>query len=845
MDVEKRRLKYDRKREARRLLEETTDSIRTELQQVGGAQDTRIGLRDAIRRILRHMGEVLFHVAVRAWKTKQGEGKKSSGSQVPFDFYFWPGYESLTFGHRFLIPLDPAEEESPLGGIGFRCSLPDGRQHQDYKECPSRFYFDKFLDKHYLGPSTLKDTEEDGAEVAPFVPGSTHLWFSRNYGHLLLRGSKLLPGQLAERTNLHHVRCLAVGYPESTVQGNSREEWEGLYPSVDYVVVNLAGDSRNWGTQIGETLDSAIYKPDHESSRAWPYVSDGADSGFDDKAFPKSDRLRTRRLLYSAWLHSMFKPGCKARWLEEFGKYVDSLGCRKLADALKQLGLGATADDREELQGSLGDHPHRFWYTVLVEPGIEAGSGDESGLGSAMFVSSHPLPSSYLDLVQPWIRSTYMMIRHWEVMRQTTLGQSAVVALQDFSRELGHWLANSLTFLDTGLAKKGLTKTEADKVAKHSALWKRGIWGPIQGLNKYVVWAKGETRTRPDNRTRYLHRPQLWAARDEDNGGTNTGRLVRTPKADESIDLYVKNAWPSFYSALPLVGSQGNNGFYVRQVHCKSKPNADWPTPVLVVFPQLMELLLHCVFSNHIKHVATGAGLATEPQLCLRMGWSESNEGLNFGRRWLLVYDTGPGVPKERLRSPVDNLESRADAPDGQTNKEGRQTKTSHELTLRGTFETLLNSPSPEDPCAPTHAAYGWVQDRWEESIVGWRRKLTALEGLEETKYTDQSFPGLGFVLLSSALVGHNRYILHQNHRRPEEFFYSHPYNAIFDDKHDLLVRDLMAPLETSVAFSHVPESRQQLETVVGMSELDEALKGPDDGRAKFCIAIQQGLWRS
>ena len=120
-----------------------------------------------------------------------------------------------------------------------------------------------------------------------------------------------------------------------------------------------------------------------------------------------------RQSLYNIWIASCFACDWQTKhrqWLESFLAALrnkNTFHIPALADRIaKEIEKGASHS------AHLGGHEYRYWYTIAVD---RATVGE---LGSAMILSSHPLPWDYLQQIQVPIVDIYRAMREVELRKR-------------------------------------------------------------------------------------------------------------------------------------------------------------------------------------------------------------------------------------------------------------------------------------------------------------------------------------------------------------------------------------------------------------------------------------------
>jgi hypothetical protein len=349
------------------------------------------------------------------------------------DFYFWPGYVSISDLQRPRVTLTCDHLGIPCG-IGFRVipALKRENSYLRYEASEASLWFSRLLvAKDKCGLLPLPRREKDRVlvgedEVGRFSPGGTHPW--------IMQGA-FLPKLRTDGTALD-VLAIQVGAPEEEPANGV------LSVSLDENHVEC------WGHQVAQILNnSAILKC--QAGAVWPY---GADSS---AVTPLSVEVRTciqrtRETLYSIWLASNFVPDWRHRcrsWIDEFLTRLRDTGQPTIPTLADGIQHWLQTNDEVEF------HRYRCWYTISLTQTVPLPETDvsEPELGSAMVLTSRPLEWAYLLLIQRWIETIYLQIRNLDnTIQMKKIGQ------EEERRAFAHKTLSHLQSLEQQLRLMGV-----------------------------------------------------------------------------------------------------------------------------------------------------------------------------------------------------------------------------------------------------------------------------------------------------------------------------------------------------------------------------------------------------
>jgi hypothetical protein len=380
-------------------------------------------------RLLRFLGFVLYKIVNRL-----------NPDGPPPEFYFWPGYNSVSENATRRIQINPAQFPEIGGGIGFEPEALTLRQWD---------YANRLMQDDYRcgdGDYDLSDTslwfdcvlspEHEDYRNSRLILGGTHQWVTN--GQITLSDESPLD-----------VLSVCVGEP---LRGDGAGEQEDdTRPQRGRIHIPLASRTfLNWGQRIAAVLnDEKTLKFKYK----WPTPNNL--SLVETFASDEHALIITCRL-YGIWLKANFDPSWRLNNVHTMIDDVRRLGewqyIGKLADRVETLALARvkgpafvreltreTSYPQElvETFSRLRKHEYRYWYTLVLkktadlpdlkkvpgEPG-PAGRGadvpcpadDDSKdvpteLGSAMLLSSVRLPDEFLHVIKLWVESIYLEIR--------------------------------------------------------------------------------------------------------------------------------------------------------------------------------------------------------------------------------------------------------------------------------------------------------------------------------------------------------------------------------------------------------------------------------------------------
>lgn len=305
--------------------------------------DIATDLRKTYEDLLSLIGCALFKIA-RQYVRNQA-----------FDFYFWPGYESIYLkrgAHTRVTLLLDSRDERMQCGVGFNL-LDSQTEPVIYHVNRSVLWFDRVL-----SPQGDHD----------FTPGSTHKWLVQD-GLSLSDGSRL--------------QILDV----STSAQPLSSEQKGRTLSVRL-------DSCK-STEYGEQMSIILNSPDViGTQRRWPH----------SEQVCNEEHNHLREKLYDIWLGATLGPPNEppqAKWLATVAGECVRNGATHIATAIVSP---------EQLPPDAQEHHYRHWYSIAIDPTF----GASQDLGTAMLLTSCDLPAECLMHCQNAVRLMYLEWRDLE-----------------------------------------------------------------------------------------------------------------------------------------------------------------------------------------------------------------------------------------------------------------------------------------------------------------------------------------------------------------------------------------------------------------------------------------------
>ncbi|HEX8163567.1 MAG TPA: hypothetical protein VF538_16980 [Pyrinomonadaceae bacterium] len=379
---------YEEVHAAREVIKAGADLCLKKFQELIKAQKPeRTNYRTEFQEVFKIIGRTLFNAAEPFLEEKWG--------QREFNFYYWPGYESVLTDDpsdkRITLMWDKSPDGEIRCGAGYR--LTSDSVDRDYPESGSSLWFERAL--------TVCPEDRGGKH---FIPGGTHGWVSQD--NLLLDTER-------RRDSL---TALEVRVSDR----NACELKRGI------VHIQLSADDySHWGTTVARYLndrDLIICNKD------WPVPLEG-----DSDGESRRDQY-IRRKLYNVWLAATFDIDWRGEWLDDFLRQLERRGLSRLSERLRK-----DASEREYVKPP----PYRWWYTLRLDNSVES-DGTLQPLGSAMFLSSAKLPPVYLYIAASFINRMYFQMRDLE--RATKLTQEAGIAGQKRqARIFSHQTAGLIT----------------------------------------------------------------------------------------------------------------------------------------------------------------------------------------------------------------------------------------------------------------------------------------------------------------------------------------------------------------------------------------------------------------
>jgi hypothetical protein len=336
----------------RELLRQGVDDCVAQLQvlALSSSKHGELDFRTGFEEILDQIGSTLFRATKPFTETYGPE----------FEFYYWPGYHSILVDDQDDKRIT-LWENGPDGRI--RCGVGFSSKEEPYKIANTAIWFEK----------ALTQSEEDLISGS-FAPGGTHAWVSQD--------NLFLQGPIRE-----HLIALVLNAAEN----HAYESKRGIFR----VQLDL-NDLSHWGERI------ASYLNDQDliiANKDWPVPHD------DSSAVVVPDVVSIRYNLYNIWLAASFDLlDLNTPWVKRAIQQVKDNGLIRLADRLRENG---------DVMAYSRPTPFRWWYTLSLEKSVEV-TGKPEPLGTAMFLSSHPLNAAYLNCATSFVNEMYFRMRDLE-----------------------------------------------------------------------------------------------------------------------------------------------------------------------------------------------------------------------------------------------------------------------------------------------------------------------------------------------------------------------------------------------------------------------------------------------
>jgi hypothetical protein len=366
-------------------------------------------------RVYEIIGDTLFHL-IPLFHTAENEEENQ------INFYFWPGYHSYVANKRIFI-RENGNGGSWNFGVGI-CKYPHTEELNYYKDCSQARWF------HYLiGPRN----------ASKITPGDIHRW-------LMLQRPRIQNGQSPSQRGNTERHDLVSSLIVTTQPAGSNEQ--NIF--TDHQVLNLSKQVRS-SESWGELLSNAVNNMGIVEDDGWVFPDPGTD--VNNQQF----RWRAvRSKMQAIWLHAAFCDH-EPQWLNGFINELLSEKETQLAGEALKLALkdSVAADWGDARRGlprfcnwiNLSLHP---WPAPGLPPmldllprapGHPQWTLASQTVGSAAFLSSVPLHSSYVAVVRRWVTTVYGMIRSAEISilfhhYQVEVNSAAMLAGPYFAHEL-------------------------------------------------------------------------------------------------------------------------------------------------------------------------------------------------------------------------------------------------------------------------------------------------------------------------------------------------------------------------------------------------------------------------
>jgi hypothetical protein len=370
---------------ARQILKVGGDICRNRLQRLGTRDlQERLSLFEKeFELILTEIGGHLFNAA------KLGIVK--SDEQQSFEFYFWPGYDSLLKKEGSnRITLKCSFSNRDLGcGLGFSDLISKVTESFEPKISDTSYWYDALLTQH----------EEDVfCNGEKFTPGSMHLWVTRS--DLKLNDESPL-----------NIIAFQLCSPDK--DSHSFDTGPRIHSSFGMVEINL-WEKRciDWGSYIAEILnDTGKVK----SQWAWPFPSPPSKpislEEYERVDYEPNKLQQIQQKLYSMWISANI--GREKRkelwnWVNEFQDEIQDAGLLNLS---KRISDGLEG----EVEKKIEPNDYKYWYVIVLERTFALKELEHrEGLGSVMILSSCAILPPFLMVIKQRLEWVYLLLRYFE-----------------------------------------------------------------------------------------------------------------------------------------------------------------------------------------------------------------------------------------------------------------------------------------------------------------------------------------------------------------------------------------------------------------------------------------------
>lgn len=331
---------------------------------------TRAHLQPVLNSLYQVVLETMFRVAPTL-----GE-EESAG---PLNLYLWPAYHSLITRER----IDYVPNQTVMG-LGM-CGQPeDPSTWQSYSDSAQAMWHE-----------TLFREVRVSTDRSRLAPPSIDAWLVAQMPHVAAD----------DPYDVLHSLTLTLG-----ARSDTSDDAQNL-------TVRLLDDSRTWGFQLADRLNGL--HPNTQWPR-WQFPDRRDVTGLDEPEWRE-----VRCLLYSVWLHSAFRSD-NPSWLQDVLSLFERRGLGGLVAAIERKrvddGAGNTATPRPAFANATVICLHRLLaHDVLTgAPSTETNEErtsrfDDRALGTACVMSSCHLGPAFVEVIRPWLRSVFAMIRNSEL----------------------------------------------------------------------------------------------------------------------------------------------------------------------------------------------------------------------------------------------------------------------------------------------------------------------------------------------------------------------------------------------------------------------------------------------
>lgn len=333
--------------------------------------------------------------------------------------YFWPGYDSLHHAVTARVKVTSQRVTptayDPVFGRQLACGLcAQGGGKVELKVLGSAAAYD----------ALLVPRGEDKLQGHHFVPPSTHRWMSAAWRPLVERGA-VPPGQAPSDSADYSLRSAA---PFGALAVLREGTVVTRRVATEVLVVGIPAADAGAKDLAAQIADAGLVQ--------WPAPS--AAVGGDGAIAPACRELWHR--LYDVWLAANTSVPESLGRAQQLSEMLDSMHPAELAGLRKQLRVFITwaLEHQHDVDGFVA------WYTIRVPKAlpiaVELPLGFERDvylpeLGSAMFLSTAPVPAAALGILGRWLSEVLLSIRYLE-----TLHVAKHIGMRAVSDSFGHEL---------------------------------------------------------------------------------------------------------------------------------------------------------------------------------------------------------------------------------------------------------------------------------------------------------------------------------------------------------------------------------------------------------------------